>query len=169
MAQGYGRIGCSAYTLPLPMSSRTRSTHTSMAAPHSSRIAASAGPRGSSHGSPPPAHRRDAPDPRAVTPRPLVPLLPARHAAALCAARRGPSRWRGGGGAPGRLWALREGRDSDSVTLSTVAVPFHPSGRPSSDGRSDLHETVSLLQFQTLVAKQYFDTVFFTTILAILF
>ena len=116
VAQGYGRIGCSAYTLPLPMSSRTRSTHTSMAAPHSSRIAASAGPRGSSHGSPPPAHRRDPPDPRAVTPRPLVPLLPARHAAALCAARRGPSRWRGGGGAPGRLWALGEGRDSDSVT-----------------------------------------------------
>jgi hypothetical protein len=26
----------------------------------------SAGPRGSSHGSPPPAHRRDAPDPRGV-------------------------------------------------------------------------------------------------------
>ena len=36
VAQGYGRIGCSAYTLPLPMSSRTRSTHASMAAPHSS-------------------------------------------------------------------------------------------------------------------------------------
>ena len=91
VAQGYGRIGCSAYTLPLPMSSRTRSTHTSMAAPHSSRIAASAGPRGSSHGLPPPAHRRDPPDPRAASPRTACRRPVRRTSRPFALARRGRS------------------------------------------------------------------------------